>query len=497
MTRPQKNSMKNFERPLKRVDGVVENLRIEYASAGAEIGMDFFACSVDGLELRGAFHKVEFHDGDYIEFVVEPEGEFSTVHAARNPGTRMLWMPPHQVRGHAAQKLCDIRWSFLYPTAAVALVGISEFFVDPDFGAHAFSAELLFYSLVFFVTLAITVMIRLRFKGFARQTTEVLRAFGYEHPEMVDLWQLHKQAQKVLAGATNTLPPLVTPWSYRYSDQQSKTTLSTGMTDDDRRKIFWYLKRKTSYTAWSREAKIFDRFADVFAKQVREQPIVAGSMFEANWTPFLSMVVKAQASYEQALDRLRQGDRTVFLQNSRGAMVDATILSEHWYVELINNGPRGDHTYSGKYVPAMEDLMREFVLAVADRGYLQPRMADTPAPEAWDSFWPALYAQLPLPAQLDDVPLPAGETVVRSGTEVPVFGIYEPHIQDGCMNYLLGGTPAPTLWETDGAGSTGNALSVNWRLIWEDCRYRDGTIPAEERLYFSLAAQAGIGCGFK
>lgn len=107
------------------------------------------------------------------------------------------------------------------------------------------------------------------------------------------------------------------------------------------------------------------------------------------------MVLKAQASYDEALDRLPQGDRTVLLQDSRGAMVDATILSEHWYVELINNDPQGDHTYSGKYVPAMEDLMREFFLAVADRGYLQPRMADTPAPEAWDSFWTALYAQLP------------------------------------------------------------------------------------------------------
>ncbi len=38
----------------------------------------------------------------------------------------------------------------------------------------------------------------------------------YEHPEMVDLWQEHKKAQKALATSTNTLPPLVKPWSYRY-----------------------------------------------------------------------------------------------------------------------------------------------------------------------------------------------------------------------------------------------------------------------------------------
>lgn len=237
---------------LKKVSGLVQNLRIEKgyqdlifsktdgqvaglaavgavameqvassailstASAGNEIGMDFFSCTIDGAELRGAFHQVEFHDGDYIEFVVDPAEKFSAVHAARNPGTRILWMQPHQVRGHTAQKLCDMRWSLLYPLLAVVLVGISEFFIDKDYGTHGFSAELFFYALVFGVTFVITVMIRLRFKGFARQATEVMRAFGYENPEKVDLWQLHKKAQRALAASTNTLPPLVKPWSYRY-----------------------------------------------------------------------------------------------------------------------------------------------------------------------------------------------------------------------------------------------------------------------------------------
>ncbi|WP_161099892.1 hypothetical protein [Duganella vulcania] len=95
-------------------------------------------------------------------------------------------------------------------------MGISEVFIDKDYGTHGFSAELFLYSLVFGVTFVITMMIRLRFKGFARQVTEVLRAFGYENPEKVDLWQLHKKAQRALAASTNTLPPLVKPWSYRY-----------------------------------------------------------------------------------------------------------------------------------------------------------------------------------------------------------------------------------------------------------------------------------------
>jgi DUF2075 family protein len=36
------------------------------------------------------------------------------------------------------------------------------------------------------------------------------------------------------------------------------------MSVEDRKRMFWYLKRKTSYTAWKREADSFDRFANIF-----------------------------------------------------------------------------------------------------------------------------------------------------------------------------------------------------------------------------------------
>jgi hypothetical protein len=186
------------------------------ASAGAEVGMDFFACTVNGMSLRGAFHKVEFVNGDQIEFVIEPEGDFLTVHAARSPAARMLWMSQHQIRGINAQKACDLRWSLMYPTSGVIAVAIADFFIDPNFGKYSFFEELISYSLVFLTFLAITVWIRSRFRGFAYQATEVLRALGYDHPEDVDLNVVHKQAQKALAAATGALPPLVSAWSYRY-----------------------------------------------------------------------------------------------------------------------------------------------------------------------------------------------------------------------------------------------------------------------------------------
>ena len=149
---------------LKRISGVVESLRIEKgyqdvifrktdshlagvaavgaaamgqaasatvlgnASAGTEVSMDFFACTVNGMDLRGAFHKVEFVNGDQIEFVIEPAGDFFTVHAARSPAARMLWMQPHHIRGISAQQACDIRWSLMHPSLAVIGAAIAEFF---------------------------------------------------------------------------------------------------------------------------------------------------------------------------------------------------------------------------------------------------------------------------------------------------------------------------------------------------------------------------------
>ena len=186
------------------------------ASGGAEVGMDFFACTVDGMALRGTFHKVEFANGDQIEFVVEKETNFYAVHAARSPAARMLWMQPHQIRGISAQKACDIRWSLMYPSLAVIGIAIAEFFRNEGLSTGKFDVDLMLYAIMFFITLVITVWIRWRFRGFAHQATEVLRAFGYEHPEDVDLGRLHKKAQKALAASTGTLPPLVNPWSYRY-----------------------------------------------------------------------------------------------------------------------------------------------------------------------------------------------------------------------------------------------------------------------------------------
>jgi hypothetical protein len=251
------------------------------------------------------------------------------------------------------------------------------------------------------------------------------------------------------------------------------------MTQEDRKKIFWYLKRKTSYTAWKRQADAFDKFADIFEKQVMEEPHVPGYMDGTDWEPYFPEILKCQVLYEKALARLKTGDRSVFLYNELGLMGDALTIASSWHVNMVNDeqyvyGKDLGHSLGGKYVLDMVKAMEEWFTCADSAGYLQPQFADMPAPELFEKGY---FDRYQYPAFIPDVPVPVEEIVVRSGEVSPVFGIYEPQIKDGCMNYLLGSVPAPNY-------GLASPRPVTWKLIWEDNRYLDGHISSEEEQYF-------------
>lgn len=284
-----------------------------------------------------------------------------------------------------------------------------------------------------------------------------------------------------------------------------KSKWSAGkMTEDDRKKLFWYLKRKTSYTAWKRKADTFDNFAAVFEKQVREQPLAHGpnALFgPMNWEELYPEILKCQVLYEKALAQLKQGDRSVWLYNARGIFIDANTIANSWYNDLVNHGFQGDHFFEGKYVEELTAKISKFFEAGNDTGYGQSKMADAQAPEFWGEgmecalnnelypkeFDPAFFvtphklaSYIQYPDPLPEVPVADSEILIPTGQNTPVFGIYEPQVKDGCMNYLLQDVPAPF-----GRDLSGDNNRVTWKLIWEDTRYLDGEIPAEELLYFS------------
>ena len=276
-----------------------------------------------------------------------------------------------------------------------------------------------------------------------------------------------------------------------------KTQWSAGtMTEDDRKRIFWLLKRKTSYTAWKRVADRWDDFAVVFKKQVVEEPHAPGLMGGTSWEPHYPEIVKAQVFYEKALANLLHGDRSCFLYNELGYFRDAANLTDSWYMDLVNNGYQGDHFLDGKYVDELKQLMIRYSDARRSGGYLQPKIAEIPA-EAWGDIQRPELLDLPCPNPPPKVPEPERELTVRTGDEIPVFGIYEPQIKDGYMSYLWAGVPAPSIWGTDGHYAVMNSHNVTWRLIWEDTRYQEdhpvyGRIPPEEASYFPADKPATV-----
>lgn len=267
------------------------------------------------------------------------------------------------------------------------------------------------------------------------------------------------------------------------------------MTEDDRRKLFWYMKRKTSYTAWKARADAFDHFADIFERQVKEEPIFlplgASPGWGTDWAGFYPEILKAQVLYEQGLVRLLQGDRTVWLYNDRGILDDASKVGTHWYMALVCHGPHGDIFPEGKYV----DDLTAAILAVspyakATAGVVQQVWENPNYYDFWSKESMALLEQeVPFPPTLPDVPIPTKEVLIRTGDPAPCFGIFEAQVPDGCMSYFLEGVavpPAVTIDEKDGESYTRPAF---WRLIWEDTRYLDGTIPEEEKDYFAATEE--------
>lgn len=261
------------------------------------------------------------------------------------------------------------------------------------------------------------------------------------------------------------------------------------MSTKDRQNIFWFEKRKSSYTAWKALVHSWDDFAKIFEKQVREQPCAPLDdlpiEFGTEWEPSYPAVVRAQALYKEGLSRLLKGDRTVFQYNNSGVFDYAYVISEYWYLCLVNQGMHGDKFFGGKYVPDMNEAIMAFSgFANATSGVMQPMFAEAPAPDSFSRLWmESISAKVDFPSEVPEVPEGSSKVRIHTGQEAPVFGIYEPQIRDGCMNYLLGGIPAPPyiVYNKNGLSSH---RPVTWRLIWEDDRYVDGIIPVEEKLYF-------------
>lgn len=301
----------------------------------------------------------------------------------------------------------------------------------------------------------------------------------------------------------------------------------TRLSEEERRKVFWLLKKYSSYTAWEALAQAYYRFADAWMKAMRTADDADIDEFNQDAT---KSILTGRIGFEKGLARLKKGDRSVWRRSRERSYAAWGPLAQAAYqlnfirkimdpVEYVFDWMKNKEEVIAA-AAALEDMRfgQESVLERLDVDF-----APMCPWNALATFHPVY--QLPMndpkhlnfPARLPEVPPPTDITV-HTGDEVPFDGIYEPewgepvrpepglwarmqaardqrpslfepvpqplvrgrHI--GCMNYLVKHTVAPTYRDEE----RDKPWPVVWRLIWKDERYLDGVIPEEEALYMAV-----------
>lgn len=285
--------------------------------------------------------------------------------------------------------------------------------------------------------------------------------------------------------------------------------------DEERRRLFYWIKKAGSYTLWERAGRFYKAWNDVFQaayKDCAQHPAPKhGQLIPDDQSVFLN---KGYACFEEALARLKRGDKSPFKWlGAKGHISESWRPLGYWTEAPEQVATRGAvlPLLDSDYWPPIWNRLQALIRAAA-QGYpvREEEHTDLPAPLAYlpeESGADFLIEECAFPpGDLPPVPVPDRVVLVKTGDPVPCFGIYEPVKVEmksaflglgkrpmapadgkfelaGAMNYLHQGSPAPTMATPDGPPGRQGTTPTVWRLLWEDTRYRDGVIPEEEKDY--------------
>jgi hypothetical protein len=266
----------------------------------------------------------------------------------------------------------------------------------------------------------------------------------------------------------------------------------------EREVLFAWLKQASSWTAWNQlfqKHKVFSAAVEkAFNDDMRHPRPDGKQLIPPQW---MSSVLAHEASFEAALERLRDGDRRCFLfLGAKGHFSDGTS-EPRWWKEMDWRESRGgaeftpnESSFWPEIEAAIDDFLERYSYIAA---VLQPQHTDVPAPmDDLDSFpaavWAIMASRVPSdPAQARVPARPDPQVYVKTRHIITEYGIWEPVDSkggkiDGPMNYLHGGQPAPTIAFAND-GQRGEGRPTLWHLLWVDNRYGTKPIPAEETTY--------------
>lgn len=289
----------------------------------------------------------------------------------------------------------------------------------------------------------------------------------------------------------------------------------------ERQKIFYHLKKCSSYTAWSRVLGYYKAWAEIFEKSVSEAEDAATPDHPTEIsTQKLISLLKGLSACEKSVALLRQGNKAPFRYDGLECFAVAERPISYWG-EHRYHYELGDIAFNPERVPYWEKIKeayRQVARAWGENGRDILEKPDTydPAPFAfYQSARDFSFAGKPytspygnketypphhFPPNLPEVPDPKEVVLVKNGELAPVSGIYEPIKLEVPKRKLVSlfSKPEPITGPFEVVGSMNyfaanglvrhigegrNVAPTTWRLLWKDDRYLDGTIPEEEAGY--------------
>ncbi|HDR9137609.1 TPA: hypothetical protein QDB11_002248 [Burkholderia vietnamiensis] len=282
---------------------------------------------------------------------------------------------------------------------------------------------------------------------------------------------------------------------------------------DARAKAFHLLKKWTSFTFLDYAVGLYRDFLAAYAKQLDTPCPNQVELEEAYIRDFLGALVQMdlgidalrrgldkRAAYDALIVGSQQGGDLLF---GRSALEIGRKYDPFFHALGLKDTNFSDPVYATGFAEGVwiERLICYALKCTVGFGFTGMLAYGTRADGGTRVFehwtYESMFESAPLPAwrywppgrsyPADLPPCPpknesaAGE--IHSGEEIPVEGIWEPWFpagKVGCPSYFLKGSIAHT-YLLEG---TNDEHAVAWRPLWEDKRYRDGSIPAEEATYF-------------
>ena len=278
----------------------------------------------------------------------------------------------------------------------------------------------------------------------------------------------------------------------------------------ERKQIFYALKRWTSYTAWKRILDFYQAWSAIAEESLREASARGLEEKTGIHESKLVLILKGLANLDEAVSRLRQGDKRIFKYASYAELVQAYRPLDH-ETERLWRLADGDIGINRDATP----LWDEYALTVGQLAQawsecspnaIQPSFdgaVKTVARTFLNDHLKAELERMTFPDPLPMVPDPTESPLVRTGRVIEHSGIWEPVDAPapksinlfkpsppkgpfpvvGTMAYLHGGTAAPNMASH---GTHGKGEPTTWRQLWRDDRYEGGAIPEEEKRYVFL-----------